>query len=78
LAGEDPLHRLDGDPGALPELDGERRELVVVADALEQFVVEVPPEPGERRAEGRLAEPEPGGGTGDVGLLEEGLEGAPT
>jgi hypothetical protein len=71
LAGEHPLHPGERGGGAIAQLHGQRRQLVAVADAGEQFVAEVAAQPGQRRAEGRLAEPEPSGGTGDAALAQQ-------
>ena len=58
----------------LAQLDGQRRQPVLVADPGEQFVAEVPAQPRQRRRQRRLAEPHPRGGLRDAALLQQGVQ----
>ena len=52
----------------------QRRQLVAGADPDQQFIIELPPEPAQRRAHRRLADADAGPGPGDVAFLEQRIE----
>jgi hypothetical protein len=75
LRGEHPIHPGERDPYEVLELHRERGEPVAVADAGEQLVVEVPPQPGERRRQRRLGQAHLRRGPGDAALLQQRFQG---
>ena len=75
LGGEHPLDAGQRDPGSSLQLDRQRGEPVLVADPGEQFVAEVPAQPGQRGRQRRLAEAHLRRGPGDAALLQQGVQG---
>jgi hypothetical protein len=70
-----PLDAGQRQPGEVAQLHGQRGEPVLVPDAGEQFVAEVPAEPPQGRRQRRLAQAHLARRARDAALLEEGVEG---